>query len=57
MRVLFPQEIYDETDRLLPYMEFDQKEGWHLKNDAPPEIVDRYNQLEKRKKEIIALAM
>lgn len=29
MRVLFPQEIYDETDRLLPYMEFDQKEGWH----------------------------
>lgn len=50
MRVLFPQEIYDETDRLLPYMEFDQKEGWHLKNDAPPEIDDRYTNWKREKK-------
>ena len=39
MRVTYPQEIKDEAEFLSQYMEYDSERGWHIKDDAPSEVV------------------
>ena len=52
MRVNYPQEIKDEAEFLSQYMEYDFERGWHVKDDAPNEIVVRYENWKKRMHEI-----
>ncbi len=56
MRVIYPKEVYEETERLLPYMEYDEEDGWHLRHDAPESVVERYNRLKRQIEEIDSLA-
>ena len=52
MRVNYPQEINDEAEFLSHYMEYDSERGWHIKDDAPSEVVERYETLIKKMHEI-----
>ena len=52
MRVNYPQEIHDEAEFLSHYMEYDSERGWHIKDDAPSEVVERYETWIKKMHEI-----
>ena len=52
MRVTYPQEIKDEAEFLSQYMEYDSERGWHIKDDAPSEVVERYETWKKKMDEI-----
>ena len=52
MRIVYPTDIDEEMERIRPYIEFDRKKGWCLKPNVPKDIVERYNNLNKRMKEL-----
>ena len=52
MRIVYPKDIDEEMERIRPYIVFDRKKGWYLKPNVPKDIVERYNNLNKRMKEL-----
>lgn len=52
MRIVYPKDIDEEMERIRPYIVFDRKKGWCLKPNVPKDIVERYNNLNKRMKEL-----
>ena len=47
MRVITPEHISKLYDEICPYMEYKGEEGYQLKQDAPPEIVAKYNEIKE----------
>ena len=48
MRAIYPKEIDEEREAMIPFLEFKEDTGFALRKDAPPEIVERYSILQDK---------
>lgn len=47
MRPFIPKEINDMYDVIMPYMVHTKENGWALRPDAPPEVVEANRKIDE----------
>lgn len=47
MHPIIPKEIHDMYDIIEPYMFYTEENGWALRPDAPPEVVEANRKIDK----------